>query len=506
MNAPILTTPARVNPILDSDSYKLSHAEQFPPGTEALFSYVESRGGRFPRTLFFGLQMFVREYLARPITRAMIEEAADFQARHLPGAPFNRAGWEHILNRHGGRLPIRVRAVAEGCVVPVGQVLATVESTDARVPWVGQFVETAVLRAIWYPTTVATLGWHIKGLIRRALERTAEDGSGLPFMLHDFGARGVSSLESAGLGGAAHLVNFQGSDNLPGVVAANRHYEAGMAAYSIPAAEHATITAWGESDELEAYRNMLERFARPGAMLAVVSDSYDLERALDYWTGALRDQVRASGATLVIRPDSGHPPTVVRRTLERLAAGYGTRVNAKGYRVLDGVRVIQGDGIDLDSIGEILAETERAGFSAENLAFGMGGALLQRLDRDTQRFAFKASAIKREGQWHPIAKRPAADPGKASKPGRLTLLRNEARDAWRTQPEEASLESGWRPALEVVYEDGRLQAEQTLEAIRARADVALEQFQLQDRLLTPTSGASFVGRFTQTLAKIRFHV
>lgn len=480
MHAPSLTRP-RANLILNTDSYKLSHHAQFPPDMDALASYVESRGGRFPRTLFFGLQMFLREYLAHPIDGAMIEEAADLQARHLPGAPFNRAGWAHILNRHGGFLPIRVRAVPEGHVVPVGQVLVTLETTDPQVPWVGQFAETALLRAIWYPTTVATVSWHVKRLLRRALEETAEDRSGLPFMLHDFGARGVSSLESAALGGAAHLVNFQGSDTLAGVVAANHYYDADMAAFSIPAAEHATLTAWGEDRELDAYRNMLDRFAQPGGLLAVVSDSYDLERALGYWTGPLRERVLASGATLVIRPDSGHPPTVVRRTLERLAVGYGTRVNRKGYRVLNRVRVIQGDGIDLDSIGAILAETQRAGFSAENLAFGMGGALLQRLDRDTQRFALKASAIRQGGVWRDVYKRPRTDPGKASKPGRLTLLRNLEFGTWRTQREEALVEPGWQPALARVYEDGQLYGQQTLAAIRARADEALETLAREDR-------------------------
>lgn len=463
----------QANFILNTDSYKESHYAQFPPATEAVASYVESRGGRFGHTLFFGLQMFLRDYLTRPITRDMIEQADAFYAAHMPGSPFNRAGWEHILDRHDGLLPIRISAVPEGSLVPVRQVLATIESTDPAVPWIGQFAETAILRAIWYPTTVATHSWHVKSLLRRALEQTAESLAGLPFMLHDFGARGVSSLESAALGGAAHLVNFQGSDTVIGIVAANRYYDAGMAAFSIPAAEHATITAWGEERELDAYRNMLTRFARPGSILAVVSDSYDLERAVGYWCNELREQVLASGATVVIRPDSGHPPTIVRRTLEQLAAGYGARTNAKGYRVLNQVRVIQGDGVEYDSIAEILAEVEQAGFSAENLAFGMGGALLQRLDRDTQRFALKASAIKLGGVWHDVYKNPATDPQKASKPGRLTLLRNPEFGTWRTQRLEDPIEPGWQPALEPVYEDGRLLGTQTLAEIRARADAAL---------------------------------
>ncbi|ESQ08459.1 MAG TPA: nicotinate phosphoribosyltransferase [Chromatiaceae bacterium] len=465
----------RSNFILNTDSYKESHHLQFPPDTEAIQGYVESRGGRFPSTLFFGLQMFVQEYLTRPITSAMIDQAEAFYDLHMPGSVFNRAGWEYIVAEHGGLLPIRIRAVAEGSVLPVRNVLATVESTDPRVPWISQYAETALLRAIWYPTTVATQSWYIKAMLRQALERTAESSDGLAFMMHDFGARGVSSLESAALGGAAHLVAFMGSDTVAGVVAANHYYDADMAAFSIPAAEHSTITAWGEAHELDAYRNMLNQFARPGGLVAVVSDSYDLERAVGYWGRELRAQVLASGATIVVRPDSGHPPTIVRRTLEQLAAAYGTQTNAKGYRVLNQVRVIQGDGIDYDSIAAILAETEAAGFSAENLAFGAGGTLLQRLHRDTQRFALKACAIRRQGTWQDIQKNPRTDPEKASKGGRQALLRHAQTGNWRTQREEQPIPDGWQPALEPVFEDGRILRRETLDAIRARADVALER-------------------------------
>ncbi len=477
------------NPILNTDSYKASHYLQFPPDTKAIGSYVESRGGRFAQTLFFGLQIFLREYLDRPVTAAMIDEAEAFFSAHMPGSPFNRAGWEYLVRHRGGRFPLELRAVPEGHVVPIGNALVTVESTDPRLPWIGQYLETALLRALWYPVTVATLSWHIKALLRRALARTADTTDGLAFMLHDFGARGVSSLESAMIGGAAHLVSFQGSDNVAAAAAANRWYDAPMSAYSIPAAEHSTITAWGEAGELDAYRNMLSRFARPGGLLAVVSDSYDLERALHWWGSDLREQVRASGATVVVRPDSGHPPTIVRRALDLLAEGYGTTTNGKGYRVLRDVRVIQGDGVDFESIGEILTETERAGFSAENLAFGMGGALLQRLHRDTQRFALKASAIKRDDQWQDVRKTPKTDPGKASKGGRLTLLQGAPANRWRTQRRGEPVPRGWAPALQLVYRDGQILRQDSLSSVRQRADAALEAYAAELRLGDDGRGA-----------------
>ena len=193
------------NLILNTDSYKASHWLQYPPGTEATFFYVESRGGRYDRTLFFGLQAILKEYLARPLTAADIEEARDFFAAH--GEPFNEAGWRHILEAHGGRLPLRIRAVPEGSVVPTHQALATIESTDPQAFWLPSYIETLLLR-LWYPVTVATLSWHLRRLIHGFLAQTCDDPDGqIAFKLHDFGARGVSSAESAGLGGAAHLVN-----------------------------------------------------------------------------------------------------------------------------------------------------------------------------------------------------------------------------------------------------------------------------------------------------------
>ena len=186
------------NLILNTDSYKASHWLQYPPGTDATFFYVESRGGLYDRTLFYGLQSILKEYLAKPITHADVDEARDVFAAH--GEPFNEAGWRYIIDRHGGHMPIRIRAVPEGTVVPTHQALVTIESTDPDAYWVPSYLETMLLR-LWYPVTVATISWHAKQTIRQFLERTSDDPVGqLPFKLHDFGARGVSSAESAALG------------------------------------------------------------------------------------------------------------------------------------------------------------------------------------------------------------------------------------------------------------------------------------------------------------------
>jgi nicotinamide phosphoribosyltransferase len=458
------------NILLNTDSYKVSMFKQYPAGTTNVYSYIESRGGRYDRTVFFGLQAFIKEYLLDPITQADIDIADEILTAH--GEPFNRAGWQYILDKHRGYLPVVIRAVPEGTVVPVKNVLATIENTDPECFWLTTYLETALLRAIWYPTTVATQSWSIKQVIKDFLERTG-DPTTIDFKLHDFGARGVSSLESAGIGGAAHLVNFMGTDTISGILYAREYYGAGVAGFSIPAAEHSTITSWGRAGEVDAYRNMLTQFAKPGSIVAVVSDSYDVYRAAsDLWGSELREQVIASGATVVIRPDSGDPVEVNQKLIEILGSKFGYTVNSKGFKVLNNVRLIQGDGVNELTIRSILGGFMAMGWSADNIAFGMGGALLQQVDRDTQKFAMKASSARVNGVDVDVQKDPATDPGKKSKAGRVTL--------WQCGGEWASSVDApvgwadrcvgdWTDALDTVFENGRLVKEVTFEQVRANA-------------------------------------
>lgn len=410
------------NIILSGDSYKYSQFSQYPEGTEYVFSYIESRGGDWDSTVYFGLQAFLREYLSRPVTMADIDEAENIITQH--GLPFYREGWEYIVNYHNGRLPVIIHSADEGLVIPVKNVLLTIMNTDPKCYWLTSFLETALLRAIWYPTTVATNSYESKKIILDYLEKTG-DPSLIDFKLHDFGARGVSSWESSGLGGAAHLINFFGTDTITALVAVNKYYDLGMAGFSIPAMEHSTVTSWGQENEVESYRNMLKQYGKPNSMLAVVSDSYDIYAACEMWGTVLKDEVLKSGATVVIRPDSGNPSEVVVKCLQILDKHYGSTVNSKGFRVLNNVRVIQGDGIDHHSIRSILFSMLVAGYSADNVAFGQGGALLQGVTRDTMRWAMKCSAIRVNGEWRDVFKNPVTDPGKVSKKGILVLIKNE---------------------------------------------------------------------------------
>ena len=471
----IASSPAALgsNLLLRTDSYKVSHWKQYPPGTQTVFSYIESRGGAFSHSVFFGLQAHLREYLQKPVSLDDVEEAADIFALH--GEPFNREGWRRLVDQHGGRLPLRIRAVAEGSVVPTHNVLATVENTDPEFFWLTSWMETELLRAVWYPTTVATISAAAKTTILAYLEATSDDPAGqIGFKLHDFGARGVSSMESAALGGLAHLINFQGTDTLMALVGARRWYDCAMAGFSIPAAEHSTITGWGRAHEADAYRNMVTQFGQPGAMFAVVSDSYDIFNACDQiWGRELKALVEQSGATLVIRPDSGDPAATVLKVAQILGARFGTTTNSKGYRVLKTVRIIQGDGIDLRSLRLCLSNLKLNGFSADNIAFGMGGGLLQQCNRDTLQFAMKCSAMQVAGAWREVYKSPVGDSGKASKKGQLTLAGGQ--DAgWRTvRSDEGGLLAD--DALETVFENGEILRSQGFDDVRARAAAGIRR-------------------------------
>lgn len=461
----------RNNPILNTDSYKFSHPDMLPPGIEEISSYIEARGGWFPHTLFFGLQAFIQDYLMEPITLDDIDEATELLPAH--NMPFNRNSWLTILNDHNGRIPIQIDAVEEGHVIPVSNSLVRVRSTDRRFPALGNHFETPTLRGVWYPTTVATLSFEAKRIIKRFLDDTSDDPAGqLPYKLHDMGARGVSTDESAMIGGMGHLVNFRGTDTLAAIRGARHHYQCHMAGINIPAAEHMAITSWGRDHEVDAYRNVLNHFAERGKMIAVVSDSYDIFHAVDkLWGEQLKDQVLASGATVVIRPDSGDPKSVVPILLSSLAKNFGSQLNSKGYEVINpAVRVIHSDGMNLETIEALLARLKETKWSADNITFGMGGGLLQKVDRDTQKWAMKASAAKFNGLWRDVFKDPVTDPGKRSKRGVLALVKDEA--GYRTVPCADAHKFGG-DLLTPVYRDGKLLRKTTFDEVRARSEEAL---------------------------------
>src|SRR5437660_4358143 len=461
----MLKTIAR-NLVLQTDSYKFTHWKQYPPGTQFVYSYLESRGGMFEQTLFFGLQYYLLEYLCGEVVNEQdVKEAQEFVDRHIGPGMFNFEDWMHIVREHGGRLPVVIKAVPEGTLVDVHNVRATIENTDPRCYWLPNYLETLLLK-VWYPITVATLSNAIRKVFLGAVERWGGPRL-IQFKLHDFGYRGVYSEETAGIGAAAHLINFKGTDTVAGIRVLQQFYQSSeMEGFSIPAAEHSTITAWGRENEVRAYENMLTQF--PEGLVAVVSDSYNVYEACEkFWGGMLKEKVVHRPGTLVVRPDSGKPREVVLKVLEILGSKFGYETNAKGYRVLHPkVRVIQGDGVNYWTIQDTLTAMNRAGWSADNITFGMGGALLQQLNRDTQQFAFKSSNVTVNGEDRDVFKDPVEGHDKASKRGRMALHLNNGR--WKTVRLRRGVDDP-EDRLKPVFRDGELLVQQSVPEVRRRS-------------------------------------
>lgn len=461
-------TKEKYNLILDVDSYKVTHFNQYPQNTKKLYAYIEARNLNSEELIFFGLQAFVKKYLLNPITQDDIDEAEKFLLSHI--GVFNRDDWEYILNEHGGFLPIEIKSLDEGTVTNKKIPLLDITNTDEKVPWLVTYIETALLRSLWYPSSVATISREIKKIIFRYLDDTCTNfDDQLPFKLHDFGARGVSSYESSRIGGAAHLLNFLGSDTVEGAMFLKDYYDGTDISYSIPASEHSTITAWGKDNENKAHENIINQFLLEGKVIASVIDSYNtFETASKTISSELKEKIINSKGTLVVRPDSGKLPDTIIELLNTLSSeeNFGYTLNSKGYKELPSyIRVIQGDGVDKNSIEDILISMKENNYSAANITFGMGGALLQKLDRDTYSFAMKVSAIHDGNAWKDVYKEPSNDKTKNSRRGRFAIVQND-------ELEVVDLEKlNQTNLLKTRYKDGKLYNETDLKVIRNKVEI-----------------------------------
>jgi len=425
-----------LNNINDTDSYKFSHYLLYPDDMEYMESYFESRGGEFDECTLFGMQYICHKYLSKKITLEDISEIERDALAH--GEPFNLAGWLHILDKYDGNLPVTIRGIPEGMIVPVKNAILVVRSPrDKRCAWITNWIETLLTR-VWYPSVVAIGSREVKKVWLHYLQLSSDDPAAeISFKHHDFGGRGVTCQEQAMLGGGAHLMSFLGSDTMAGIKWVNHYYDCLMSGFSIPATEHSTMTIRGEENEEETVvtwvtKTLVERQVPTGMpkLSACVGDSWNMFRFTRMvCQPRIRELVKGSGGTLIVRPDSGDPVTTLQKIFdifeECLPEGEIT-VNRKGYKVLpDYFRIIWGDGINRRSMKKILQTVVDYGWSVSNIALGSGGGLLMDFNRDTQKHAFKCCAAWVGGRLVRVSKNPITDPGKRSKEGRLDLIRTE---------------------------------------------------------------------------------
>lgn len=494
--------PLKVALIFRTDSYKFSHPFAYPEGIKGMTCYGTARVGPTTNIVFAGMQQLLQSTFQEPITMQDVDAAQAFAIAHFGRPLFHYESWAYVVNAHGGYPPLAIRSLDEGTVVPGGTALYNVTCLDPKVHWMAAAFETVILRGIWYPTTIATDDFDVRVSIYEYYKLTNADMSMLPFALHDFGGRGVTCSEQAQIGGAAHLINFKGSDTLEGVLSANHYYDEPMSAFSVYATEHSVECSWGLDAEGE--RRYVEHQIRTAQKMdlpvsSIVIDGKDTLRcAAVFCDPQVVALVKSRATKIVLRPDSGDMMVLVPQLLDMLAKAYGTTTTACGnYRMLNNVGILWGDGVDHAAIRMLLGHLLAHGWASSVVIFGSGGALLQKVNRDKYKFAQKASAILVETpdqssdnliyngqdhllgdstvlQWVGIAKDPITDPGKKSLEGVITAVYNDWDDKYTNHDLREPMPLNAEDAMKLRWHTGRFYNRTTLAAMRSNVDSVLD--------------------------------
>lgn len=447
-----------------ADSYKYSQPKQYPEDVVSAYYYIEARGGEHKTIVWDGMQYYIQKYLMNPITKEDVQEAKEFA--EMLGEPFEYDAWMEIIYKHNGYLPVRIKALPEGTLTVTGVPLASIESTDPEMFWIAGFVETLFMK-VWYPTTIATRAYEVRKMLEEFADKYSDSRANVPFQYHNFGDRGASSVESAAIGGMAHLTQFMGTDNFNALRLTRNYYNEACAGYSIPASEHSTVTSWGEFGEFEMYNRYLES-NKGKPIVACVLDSYNIYDAVDYVTsGEFKDKVESQAYPVFVqRPDSGNPEEVITKMLNiMMKNGVSYTRNTKDLIVFNKYRIIWGDGINIGTIRSILEMVVKLGFAPDNFAFGSGGDLMQNCNRDTLKFAIKCSSVTlKDGSTRDVFKDPITDQGKTSKKGKVVTYTDEHGFLYGLEGLEM-----FTPAFVLLYENGKMFNEVTFADVRGKS-------------------------------------
>ena len=471
------------NPLLATDVYKMGHMEQYAPNCNKVYSYLTSRSDKvFDKTVFFGLQYYLKEYLSVKLTQEMGEEFLDYRRRIL-GSNSEKVESQIRDLCKLGYFPLKIKAVEEGTVMPVKNVLMTITNTDPKFYWVVGFVESLILK-LWYSITVASCCYKYRSLVEKAFEDTvSEDLMFLKdFTVHDFGYRGDSSEESAAISGAAHLLSFCGSDTVVALPFVDSYYNAdknSLLMASVPASEHSVMCSFGRENEFDAFENMLSLY--PSGIVSIVSDTFNVYRVLTEFAQKLKPAILARDGKVVFRPDSGNPEYIIcgdpnapegsdewKGAIRLLDEMFGSSVNAKGYKVLNPkVGLIYGDGMYLERYQRTLDKLKEMGYAACNLVIGVGG-ILRNHSRDTLGFAIKATYVEVSGEKREIEKDPITDSKKKSHKGLLCLTLGDNMEYITI--DQCTEEEEQKGLLRLVFENGQIFNEVSFSTVKNKVN------------------------------------
>jgi nicotinamide phosphoribosyltransferase len=483
------------NPLLMTDGYKTSHHKMYPAGTTLVYSNFTPRNVKYmpeqaKQIVVFGTQytikfindLYNKQFFSRPKAE-VCGEAKKYLSSYL-NCDYDVSHFEALHDLQ--YLPIAVKSLKEGSIIDAKIPILTFYNTLPEFYWLPNFLETLISSLLWKPLHSASLAYGYKKLLSDAAKATDEKNIGfVDFQGHDFSSRGMQHPEAAVSSSLGFLTSFKGTDTIPALEAAAYYYNEKDVAFSVPASEHAVMTAYGREEEIQGFKRLMEQY--PTGILSVVSDSFDLWKVCTEFVTTLKEQILSRDGKLVIRPDSGDPVDIICGTsepygkysgnwedtpaskgvIELLWNVFGGTVNEQGYKVLDShIGAIYGDSITLERAQHICARLRAKGFASTNIVLGVGSYSMGFATRDNQGGAVKATYCEVNGTGREIFKDPITDDGtkKSAKGLMKVVLENNTYKLI----DQVSWEEEHTGELREVFRDGKLLVNDTLSEIRNR--------------------------------------
>ncbi|MEO8404578.1 MAG: nicotinate phosphoribosyltransferase [Chitinophagaceae bacterium] len=482
-----------LSPILLKDGYKVGHKVQYPIGTTLVYSNLTPRKSRSEdvnEIVFFGLQYFIKEYLMHQFDAHFFqrpkEEVIKEYARRLNNyLGKDSISYQHIADLHDlGYLPLEIKALPEGSLVPMRVPIFTIKNTLPEFFWLTNMLETLLSAIIWKPCTSATTAFqYLKTFTQYAKDTVGEDTGFIPWQGHDFSFRGMSGIEDAVMSGAGHLLSFAGTDTIPAIDFLEQYYNANcekeLIGGSVPATEHSVMCMGTQDAEINTFDHLITE-VYPGGIVSIVSDTWDFWQVITEFLPQLKSKILARNGKVVIRPDSGDPVKIIigdkdapvgspayKGAIECMWETFGGTVTDKGYKLLDGhIGLIYGDSITTERQSDILEGLKEKGFASYNVVLGIGSYTYEYVTRDTFGFAMKATYGEVNGKGRDIFKDPKTDDGtKKSAKGLMQVYKDKktGKLALKDQCTWAEEQQG---ELKTVYKDGKLLVDWNLAQIR----------------------------------------
>lgn len=499
-----------MNPLMLTDGYKTSHHLQYPKGTTLVYSNFTPRSNRHApkgcdNVVSFGQQMvmkIIHDSFEKDFFKKPKDEVCGEMKRELSmylGCDYDVSHFEALHDL--GYLPIIVKSIPEGTLVPMKVPVLTIYNTIPEFFWITNYLETIISNLLWKPMTSATIAYQYRKVLTKWQEKTDSEKSWfIDWQGHDFSMRGMDSIEAAISSGLGHLTSFSGSDSLPTIHGARRFYnETGVVSGSVNATEHSVMCAGTKEDEVDTFRNLMKTF--PTGILSIVSDTWDLWKVCTEHLPVLKDEILARNGKIVIRPDSGNPVDIIcgvpnmhtkhltlpkgspeiKGVIELLWDVFGGTVNEQGYKVLDShIGAIYGDSITIDIADEICSKLEKKGFASTNVVLGIGSFTYQYNTRDTFGFAMKATYVEveshkpkfdgdtnKEIECREIFKDPITDDGAKKSATGLLMVAKDWEDEYVLVDKVDWLKEN-TGFLYPIYADGRFDNQTTLTEIKER--------------------------------------